>query len=1220
MDAVADGILSGVDVGPVLSVDLVGFTSMAWSLASHGFRGAEVLAEIADGVFSAITAAIHAYGGHVGEFGGDAVLGVFPPGLDDRPGRALAAALEIAETGRGRGAVSTPFGSHDVGVKVAVADGEVRWDVLDDATGRTSTYVYWGDGVVRAAELAAGGAAGDVGVDDTVVAALDGRVRAAAVAGRLVVEEVVGPLPDRMAPDVPSQPHPLATRFAPPRLLTWDRRGELRPVVTTFIALGPDATIDDVHVLVEHLFRLRETYGGVVHQIERAEKGWVVLLYGGAPVSFPGDVERALSLVLALRDECPVPFRSGTTVGTAYSGMVGGRVQSGFSCYGSHINLAARMMGKAELGSLLVDRSVLRQAAGIAETREVGSFTFKGVGEPVDVFELLRPAETLVRRLHPLVGREAEVAAITGVLASSAQDGDVRRLVVGGEPGAGKSSLLAEIRRHREGVDGAEWLAARAESHGSRWLSPVRDLVRRWAGVTVATDPTTVLASLRLRSDDVASRLGSPWAQRLTNAVPVLAALLDVVVPGSDWAAVAPEDRWEELTEAVATVLGAVSAAGPTVLVVDDVQWCDPESAELLRSAVARVGRAPLTVVATCHEPVQADVFFAVAPDAYVGVGPLDEAALGRMAADLLGVAPPPWLAGWLAGRTEGNPLFAEQLVAYLAAAGHLADGASSEPPADVEIPPDLRGVLVASLDRLGPDARRAAEAAAVLGRRFERSVLGRLLAVLGGVTGEGVVDLGPVDRAEHELMSAGVWSPDRDATAFTHELLWSAASDMALMSTLRALHGAAAVALEAEPDEGTGRFVVRLAVHHRRAGHPLVAARYEVRASDQALLLGAYRDAAVHAELGLLDIAGVDAEADVEVDGARDVELMLVLALGSSRMITHGQAAPETHDAFARAHEITAALPATRHSFQALFGLRMTAAFRGDLATATSLGERALAMAEAMGDDDLLLEALLMVGNMQFWRGEVLEALESLARVRAAGTVSSHGAFVQQRRLTALFPLLLSRWLVEGDDRCRVDAESGVLEARELGHRFSEAIVVETAAFLAVLADRPADAARFGEDLRRLAQDEGFPSYAVMARGATAWADAVQHPQQPELVDAVGRAARDLATLGVVLGQTLMLLFEADAAARAGLTGRVDTVTRRALDLAGRTGERVFVPELMRLRASVLGTGDARVVLGTALEQAHGSGQKTVADRIRADLTTLGSDVDVRALEEEKA
>ena len=89
LDAVAGGAGSWCSVGPALSVDLVGFTSMAWTLAANGDRGAEALADIADAVFAPIVEAIHGYGGYVAEFGGDAILGIFPAGsgTDRGPGR-----------------------------------------------------------------------------------------------------------------------------------------------------------------------------------------------------------------------------------------------------------------------------------------------------------------------------------------------------------------------------------------------------------------------------------------------------------------------------------------------------------------------------------------------------------------------------------------------------------------------------------------------------------------------------------------------------------------------------------------------------------------------------------------------------------------------------------------------------------------------------------------------------------------------------------------------------------------------------------------------------------------------------------------------------------------------------------------------------------------------------------------------------------------------------
>ncbi|KAB7745590.1 AAA family ATPase [Nostocoides sp. F2B08] len=1196
LDAVAAGADSWRSVGPVLSIDLVGFTSMAWTLAANGDRGAEALADIADAVFGPIVEAVHTYGGYVAEFGGDAILAIFPPGpnemahhadpdTDPEPDHgtvldAAAAALAISDAAGERGPIHTRFGRFEVGVKVALVAGEVRWDVLDDDSGSRSTYVAWGRAVEEAAELAATGRPGEVLVDPATAYLLRQSLPIEDRDGRHLFLTTDLARPARPLPALPQPQHPLAARFAPDRLLTWDRRGELRPVLTAFLGMAHDAPIEDVRRLVSDIFRLTETYGGVLHQIERAEKGWVILLYWGTPVSFPGDVERALSLLLALRAQSPVRFRAGATVGTAFSGFVGAPVQVGFTCYGSHINLAARLMGLATAGSVLVDGSVLGNAAGVATCTSLGMRELKGVGAPVEVFELAALGGGVVAREHRIVGRDAELATLHEAVARTAAVGRLHRVSLVGEPGCGKSALLDLLRRREEGVQGLHWLVCRSESHGVRWLQPVRDLVGRWSGVSGVDGVAANSARFTARLDELADALSTDLGDRLRDRASFLAALLDLPVPGSTWAATPPEDRFEGMVDAVSTLLVGLVATGPLVVVLEDVQWLDPTSRELLDRVLEALADSPVTVIATCQEgeqvpsPVDGDGLV-------VRIGSLGVEELDQLARSLLGHAPPPWLGGWLARRTEGNPLFAEQLVTYLAGEGLLAPDAP-EPAADVAVPPDLRGIIVARFDRLSSPARSALETGAVLGRRFERHVLRRTLAVVG---------VEATRQAEEEVLAAGLWTADQDNVAFTHQFLWTAATDMPLTSTLRSLHAAAATALEDVSDEGTGRYVGRLAVHHREAGHLGESARYESRASEQALLLGAYADAERHAELGLHDL---ETMAKSGADRPADLELTLLLALGSGRMITRGQSAPETYEAYERARRITESLPPTRQSFQAVFGLRMAAAFRGDLRGAGALGQHALAMAKEIGDEDLILEATLMIGNTAFWHGRLDEAIDALRQVRQAEVAASHGEFVQQRRLTALFPLLLSQWLVTGDPGLVEVAEQGVAEARALAHRFSEAITLETAAFLAVLDGDVVRARRHGTELLDLAESEPFPVYAQMARAVLGW-EGCSSDRSPGAADDVGRAVHELAGMRVILGQTLMECFHADAALAAGDPAHALRATDSGLRRAERTGEAVMTPMLHLLRARASSGAEREDELRQARSLAEGMGQRHV-------------------------
>ncbi|HEU5240368.1 MAG TPA: AAA family ATPase, partial [Ornithinibacter sp.] len=429
--------------------------------------------------------------------------------------------------------------------------------------------------------------------------------------------------------------------------------------------------------LVRDVFRLIETYGGLLHQVERAEKGWVILLYWGAPVSFPGDVERALGLLLALRAQCPVVFRAGATVGTAFSGLVGAPVQVGFSCYGSHINLAARLMAGASPGSLLVDSSVLGNAAGVATWTSLGRRELKGVGAAVEVFELQPRAMGAVTREHTIVGRDTELAALHEAVQRSAATGRLHRVALVGEPGSGKTVLLDVLRRREEGVNGLAWAVCRSESHGIRWLHPVRDLVRRWSAMSSVDDVIANSARFWSRLHSLAGGLPAGSAAQLLERGSFLAALLDLPVPGSAWAATPPEDRFDGMVDAVAALLSALTAHGPLVLVLDDVQWLDPTSRDLLVRVLDELAGHPLTLISTCHEPEQVLPSGDRDPGLVLPLGPFDVGDLEQLAQSLLGRTPPPWLGGWLLGRTEGNPLFAEQLLTFLAGEGLLdaADG-----------------------------------------------------------------------------------------------------------------------------------------------------------------------------------------------------------------------------------------------------------------------------------------------------------------------------------------------------------------------------------------------------------------------------------------------------------------------------------------------------------------------------------------------------------------
>jgi class 3 adenylate cyclase len=153
LDRLAEGADHGELSGAAVHVDLVGFTTLADSLARHGAHGAELLAGVVAGVLEPVIDAVYAQAGFVATFTGDGLMAVF-----DDPRRALAAAMAVSAAIERTAAHPTPDGSLRVQAKLGTGAGEVLWHVLRSADGRRATYAFSGSATEAAvaAEAAAG--------------------------------------------------------------------------------------------------------------------------------------------------------------------------------------------------------------------------------------------------------------------------------------------------------------------------------------------------------------------------------------------------------------------------------------------------------------------------------------------------------------------------------------------------------------------------------------------------------------------------------------------------------------------------------------------------------------------------------------------------------------------------------------------------------------------------------------------------------------------------------------------------------------------------------------------------------------------------------------------------------------------------------------------------------------------------------------------------------
>jgi class 3 adenylate cyclase/tetratricopeptide (TPR) repeat protein len=345
---------------------------------------------------------------------------------------------------------------------------------------------------------------------------------------------------------------------------------------------------------------------------------------------------------------------------------------------GDSVNVAARLEQAASPGEVLVGEATYRLVHAGVSVEAVPPIVVKGKSEPVIAFRLHD-----VSKLGPLprgtgaslVGRDAELALLQREFEAVTAERRCRLVTVVGEPGVGKSRLASELIAS---------LAPRARAVRGGCLSygegitywPIAQIVRELAGI---------------RDDDS--------AEAARERVPARIAQLLGLAEGSTTA--------DQMSLAIVEFLAAAAAAGPLVLLVDDIHWAEPPLLALLGSLPRFLEDAPILLLCLARpELLEARPEWPVT----VPLQPLAPADLNALLDDL---SAPPAMREQIAQTAAGNPLFAEELVAWVTDGGDLA-----------EMPTSLNALLGARLDRLEPAARDALERGAVEGELFHQSAV----------------------------------------------------------------------------------------------------------------------------------------------------------------------------------------------------------------------------------------------------------------------------------------------------------------------------------------------------------------------------------------------------------------------------------------------------------------------------------------------------------------
>jgi DNA-binding response OmpR family regulator/class 3 adenylate cyclase/predicted ATPase len=862
---------------------------------------------------------------------------------------------------------------------------------------------------------------------------------------------------------------------------------------------------------------------------------------------------------------------------------------------GEPASLAAGLVAHAASSTVLISASTRRLVGELFQCQERGPIALPGFSEAIAVWQVVGEGEVEDRfeALHglefaALVGREEELALLLRRW-DQAKAGEGQVVQLSGEAGIGKSRVLAALAERIGAEPHVRMRYQCSPHHVNDAFYPITSQIWRAAGF-VTGEP----AAARL---DKLEAMIARSALEAKDIAPLLASLLSIPFDGRYSALdMAPGEQKERTIAALIALFEGLTKDAPVLVSLEDAHWIDPTSLDVFGRLVDSLPNLRALLVVT-FRPEFASPWAGRAHAASLPLSRFGKrhtlALVDRVTRDK---ALPSEVLEQIVAKTDGVPLFVEELTKAVLGSGLLREENAAYvlvsaliPPA---IPSTLQDSLMARLDRLAP-VREIAQIAAVIGREFSY----RLLEAVAPIQGPALQSaLGQLMAAE---LIHGRGSPPEATYVFKHALVQDTAYASMLHSRRKSIHADIARAMEKLFADQVQASPAILAHHYSEAGLDDLAIEWWGKAGDQALRRSAFQEAISH--LGKA-IAMADKAAGGKVASVSGQRGKLQVAFGNALIAARGYAAPETTEAFAKARE-AAGENAARERQSADYGLWAGSFVRGDLPSMRGHSAAFLSDVETRPDSPEAGVAHRTAGMTHWFAGEYREGREHLERALALFQPCRDDdlmfRFGIDAGVAAMLYLALTSWPL-GDVQCAGSLVRGAEERiASIAHIATRAYGKMHAALFEFMRGDLTRAAARAVELARLAREHDLS----MLRAWGVFLEGVATAEGGGL----GEGLKDMRRGVELLREQKVLLFDglikialAQTEACASDVDRAVAILDEALATSERTGHRAFEAELHRVRGEILlkrdsaSTAPAERAFQTALAVAKEQGARS--------------------------
>jgi class 3 adenylate cyclase/tetratricopeptide (TPR) repeat protein len=910
-----------------------------------------------------------------------------------------------------------------------------------------------------------------------------------------------------------------------------------------------------------------------------------ILVYFGYPQGQEHQAESAVRGALSLIDATgkigtgrrgALQLRVGIATGLVVVGDLLSATSAEPTALGAVPSIAAGLLMRAEPGTVMICATTRRLVGELFRCRECEPAMLTGCAEPVPAWQVIGEGsaegrfEALRTTATPLVGRDEELALLQRRW-QQAKGHEGCIVLVSGEPGIGKSRLAHTLLERLSNDPHTRVRLFCSPYHRDSALHPTITQLERAAG---------------FRRDDTAGerldKLEAVLGQTINDpgeAAPLLAALLSLPA-GERYPPLnlTPQRQKEKTLRALVAQVEGLALQQPLVILFEDAQWSDPTSLELLDLIIDRVPTLPLVLIIT-FRPEFTPPWTGRPQVSLVSLCRLPPRQRAEMIAGVTGgKALPREVADQIIDRTDGVPLFVEELTKAVVESGMVTDAGdhytAAGPLPPVAIPETLQASLLARLDRLAP-VRDVVQIGAALGRQFSHELIAAV-AVPGSGPGmsQRQLDDGLAQLVGAELIYRRGTPPDAEYT-FKHALVQDAAYSTLLRSRRQQLHAQIAAALEDRFPEIVAGQPALLAHHCEGARLMEKAVDYWLAAGRQAWGRSMLAEAVVVFRRGLGLIPDLP-----DTDWRREREFDLQIALARALMAGRSPSARETGDAYNQARQLALALNRPRALLVALYGQWVHQVNCADLNRARQLVTEMKDLGKDSGDVAARMLSHQASNYTGMMLGEFTVARENVEQGLPLFDPADRLFYAEALAYDPLVALLAisapSLASLGYLDQAVSRRDTALAEARRLSHPHTLAIAL-THAFLTrwIVRCEVNSLLQYADELLALSVEHGLGLYRSMVLVHRGWCLAAlgDADQGIRLLTSGLAGLRDG---GYMVNTPWVLTLLADACRKAGQLPAALVHLAEAQRLAEETGVKRFHVETLRLQGDVLlATGD---------------------------------------------